>query len=229
MEKLVYLLWNNNGSTNWEHTLKTHVIAACRQHGARQLRLNLVDADVAAASAMRMSPEPPLPDAILSLWLDSASQRAPIETLLLNHCRRLAGYLVTESEPLRNTAYPGAEGQRTYGMNHSVFLKIPAHLSRAQWLDLWLNHHTPIAIDTQETFGYRQNVITRKLTADAPDLDAIVEENFHPEAMTDQNAFYKRSSKEELKKNQRLMFESCSRFIDFKALGRLPTSEYNFN
>lgn len=229
MEKLVYLLWNNTGSPDWENRLKTDVITACRQQGARRLRLNLADADVAAAAAMRIAPDPPLPDAILSLWLDSASQRAPVETTLSNHCRRLAGYLVTESEPLRNTTFLPADGQRTYGMNHTVFLKIPSHLTREQWLDLWLNKHTAVAIDTQETFGYRQNVITCTLTADAPDLDAIVEENFHPEAMTDQNAFYKRPTKEELKENQKVMFESCSRFIDFRQLGRLPTSEYNFS
>ena len=229
MEKLVYLLWKPDTATDWEYTLKTDGIATCQRLGASKLRLNLADADVEAASAMRMTPEPPLPDAILSLWLDSASLRLPIEQALQTQCARLAGYLVTESEPLPNDNFAPSTGMRTHGMNHVVFLKIPAKLTREEWLDLWLNHHTPVAIETQETFGYRQNIIARKLTSGAPDLDAIVEENFHPEAMADQNAFYKRASEEELKKNQKVMFESCSRFIDFSQLSRLPTSEYNFN
>ncbi len=229
MEKLIYLLWKKPDLTNWEQTLKTSGVAICKQSGATRLRLNLADDDVAAANTMRMTASPPLPDAILSFWLDSAGQRTSIESFLSNQSTQIAGYLVTESEPLPNTRYLADSGTRTHGMNHVVFLTIPETLTREQWLDLWLNHHTPIAIDTQETFGYRQNVIVRKLTPDAADLDAIVEENFEPEAMTDQNAFYKRSSKEELKKNQKLMFESCSRFIDFSQLGRLPSSEYNFN
>jgi hypothetical protein len=228
MEKLVYLLWKKTDTLDWEQTLKTDVVASCRQAGANHLRLNLTDEDIAPANVMRMTPEPALPDAMLSLWLNSASQRGPIETILRENSSTLAGYLVTESEPLPNTQYPATSGHRTHGMNHVVFLKIPSRLTREQWLELWLNHHTPVAIDTQDTFGYRQNIITRRLTVDAPAIDAIVEENFQPEAMTDQNAFYKRMSKEELKKNQKLMFESCSKFIDFDQLGRLPTSEYNF-
>ena len=60
-------------------------------------------------------------------------------------------------------------------------------LSYEQWLDIWHNSHTRVAIDTQSTFGYRQNVVVRPLTYLAPPIDAIIEENFPPAAMSDRN------------------------------------------
>ena len=51
--------------------------------------------------------------------------------------------------------------------------------------------HTPIAIATQATFGYVQNVVVRPVTADQPRrVDALVEELFPSAGMTDMHAFY---------------------------------------
>ncbi len=230
MEKLTYLLWKPSAlpSSHWHERLRDPLLASLRAAGAQRFRLNLADEAVLPATNMRLSQLAPSADAVLSFWLDSASQSPPAEELLAGHCERLAGYSVCESEPLPNTRHPAAEGERVYGMNHIVLLQIPPRLTREQWLELWLQQHTPIAIDTQETFGYRQNIVVRALTPDAPQIDAIVEENFPPDAMTDQNAFYRRNSPEELASNQKQMYASCKRFIDFDKMDRLPTSEYNF-
>lgn len=228
MEKLLYLLWQPDNTPDWTTRLKQDLVTSCQRHNATQLRLNLADEDVANAASMRMTPTPPLPDALMTFWLDSASQRFPIEKAMTALCARFAGYCVSESEPLPNVLHPGTSGNRTYGMNHVVFLVIPAHLTREQWLDAWLTHHTPVAIETQENFGYRQNLVVRPLTEGAPAIDAFVEENFAPAAIGNQDAFYKRGTPEELKSSQKKMYQSCSRFIDFTQFSRLPTSEYNY-
>jgi hypothetical protein len=235
MEKLVYLLWQGenhdttgNTTGDWHLALRHHLVPALRVSGAHTMRLNLSDADIAPAQAMRLTTQPPAPDAMVSLWLDSASQRNAVEDTLSLFTSRYAGYAVCESEPLRNTRHLPSSGERCYGMNHVVFLQIPPRLTREQWMDLWLEQHTPTAINTQQTFGYRQNIVVRTLTPDAPRFDAIVEENFPPAAMQDQNAFYCYDSAETLKANQKKMYESCKRFIDFDKMDRLPTSEYNF-
>lgn len=230
MEKMIYLLWKpDNGAENWEQQLATNAIPAMQAAGTRQLRLNLADGDVAAGRSMRLATgELPLPDAMLSVWLDSAHYRNKVESVLLPLTRRVAGYTVCESEPLVNTRHPAPYGTRTHGLNHVVFLQVPSHLSREEWLTLWQDQHTTVAIETQQTFGYRQNLVVRRLTADAPAIDAIVEENFPPAAITDQNAFYRQDAQGELAINQKLMYQSCKRFIDFSKMARLPTSEYNF-
>jgi hypothetical protein len=230
VEKLIYLLRRpeNVTLTDWQQQLSQNITSSLKSAGATSIRLNLADSDVAGADAMRMTSQPPLPDALISFWLKSASSRHAIEKIMAALATSFAGYSVCESEPLPNVLHPAADGERCFGMNHVVFLQKPPRLTREQWLETWLESHTTVAIETQQTFGYRQNIVVRRLTDGAPVWDAIVEENFPPEAIGDQDAFYRRDTPEQLSENQKRMYQSCVRFIDFDKMGRLPTSEYNF-
>ena len=117
--------------------------------------------------------------------------------------------------------------RRVEGMCQVVFLQKPDRLSYEQWLDTWHHSHTQVAIDTQSTFGYRQNVVARALTEGAPPCDAIIEENFPAAAMNSQQAFYAAVGDEvKFRANQKAMIDSCVRFIDFDKIDVLPTSEY---
>lgn len=230
MEKLVYLLWKPaDAGTGWHDGLRTSLVSPLHSAGASRIRFCLDDDAVSAGAGMRLATSDlPLPDAVLSFWLDSACRRQAVEVLLSPWTDRMTGYLVCESEPIPNSLHTAADGERTEGVNHLVFLQIPPRLGREEWLALWQDQHTQVAIDTQQTFGYRQNLVTRKLSADGPDIDAIVEENFPPAAISDQNAFYRQESQEMLAANQKRMYQSCKRFVDFDRMARLPTSEYNY-
>jgi len=139
----------------------------------------------------------------------------------------MAGYLVTESEPIVNSKHVVANGQRTPGMCQVVVLRKPPRLNYEHWLEIWHGSHTQVAIDTQSTFGYRQNVIVRPLTYAAPPYDAIIEEHFPAEAMTDPMVFYDAVGDEaKRKRNRKAMIESVVRFIDFDKMDCLPMSEY---
>lgn len=236
MEKLMYVLWKHAGesSESFRGKLLQQTLPALQENGGQQMRLAVSDDGVAPARKLFIRHTQPSPDAVLSCWLDSAINRQPVETLLQTCCARISGYLVTESEPLRNTTYPATAGQRTYGMNQVVLLRRPTRLSPEQWIDIWHHHHTRVALETQSTFGYRQNVVARRLTADALAIDAIVEENFPPEAMSSAHAFYNAIRADGtvddalMKKNQGRMFASVQRFIDVEQLDCLPMSEYAF-
>jgi hypothetical protein len=94
-------------------------------------------------------------------------------------------------------------------------------------MDIWLNSHTQIAIDTQDTFLYVQNVVTRVLTDGATPWDAIVEEGFPAAAMTDPQVFFDAVGDDErLAKHQQEMLESVQRFLDLAAIEVIPTSRY---
>ena len=229
MEKILYPLWKSEHleADEFRDRLLNTLAPAILELGVRGLRLSVVDSDVAPAAALRMENASPVMDAMVSVWLDSAVYRAPVEELLAQHGSRLAGYLVTESEPIVNTAHPPQPGARTFGMAQVVFLQRPRRLREQQWLEIWLGSHTQVAIDTQSTFSYRQNVVVRPLTYAAPPFDAIIEENFPPQAMNSQHAFYAAEDDETLAANSRAMLESCSRFIDFDKIDVIPTSEYH--
>jgi len=229
MEKIIYPVWKHE--TDSADVLKQKLLGEVSDRlinqGVRKLRICLVDEDVAPAEPLCMSVTRPPVSGIISLWVDTSNNRKMFEDIIESAVARMVGYLVTESEPIVNTRHVVPDGKRTPGMNHVVFLQKPPRLNYDHWLETWLDSHTQIAIDTQSTFGYRQNVIVRSLTYAAPQYSAIIEENFPAEAMTNPMAFYDAVGDEaKYKKHEQEMVESCIRFIDFDKIDRIPTSEY---
>ncbi len=232
MEKIMYPLWKKSAQSDVDFRKQllgpmTDRLAAA---GVCKIRISVVDEDVEVAAPYRIEASKPAINGLLSLWVNSANYRQPLEHIVADFVERYEGYLVTESEPIPNITHQVPEGQRTPGMNQVVFLKKPPRLSYEQWLDIWHNSHAQIAIDIQSTFGYRQNVIVRQLTYTAPDYDAIVEENFPEAAMSDRAAFYDAQADQALyKEREQAMLESCERFVDFDKIDCIPTSEYEVN
>lgn len=229
MEKIMYPVWKHetDSSTDFRQKLLGKVSEQLIQLGVHKLRISVVDDDVAPADPTRMESTKPPVSGMISMWVDTAINRKPLEDVIASAVARMAGYLVTESEPIVNTKHVVADGERTPGMNQVAFLQKPPRLNYEHWLEIWLGSHTQVAIDTQSTFGYRQNVIVRPLTYAAPPYDAIVEENFPEAAMTDRMVFYDSvGDKAKFKEREQRMMESCSRFIDFDKIDCIPTSEY---
>ena len=91
----------------------------------------------------------------------------------------------------------------------------------------WHDHHTQVAIDTQATSRYLQNLVVRPLTAGAPPCTAVVEEAFPEEAMTDQSVFFDAVGDDErLKSNADALMSSVMAFLEFDLIDVVPTSEY---
>jgi len=231
MEKLVYPLWKPapQAADDFRDVLVGQLGSQLAQlEAVHGVRVTVADSAVAPAAGRLMVSHSPPPDAVLSMWVDDAGAAADWLPLVDALVERRTGYLVAEAEPLVNQrAHPSAPGERVHGMCHVVFMSRPAELDRDAWLSIWKDSHTSIAIDTQSTFGYRQNVVVRRLTEDALYCDAIVEENFPPEAMSSDHAFYNTDGDEALlQRHMTAMMESCARFIDFGKIDVIPMSEY---
>ena len=130
---------------------------------------------------------------------------------------------MTESAPL---FAPLELGQRTTGLANIALLRRPAVLDQATWLKRWQHDHTPVAIETQSTFGYTQNAVVRPLTADAPELAGIVEELFPAEAITDIKAFFGAADDADLQQRLTRMVASTSAFGANENIDTVPTSRY---
>jgi hypothetical protein len=229
MEKMIYAVWKReiDSEAAFRQKLMEKVSRQIIDAGARHLRIGVVDEDVTPAASLRIEATKPPIAGLVSIWADTSVRRRPFEEAIQGSVARMAGYLVTESEPIVNTKHVVADGKRTPGMYQVVLLRKPPRLSYEQWLDIWLGSHTQVAIDTQSTFGYRQNVIVHPLTYAAPPYDAIIEEYFPAEAMTDPMVFYDAVGDEaKRKKHEKTMFDSVARFIDFDKIDRIPMSEY---
>lgn len=224
VEKIVYVGWKPAGvpPTDFRARLLGATAETLTARGARGVTMLLADAQ--AVPGLRIAQRDPT--VVVSIWVDSALQRAPLEAALRDVMSRVAGWIVLESVPVRNTTHPVVLGARVPGLYTVAFLEKPARLSYGEWLGLWQGEHTTVAIATQRTFVYVQNVLVRSLTPDAPPWAAIVEEGFPAEAASDPLQFYAASTPEELTAQQGRMTASVTRFIDFARFETLPMSAY---
>jgi len=232
MEKVIYLLWRDGQSSgeSFGKQLRTTLADKLLALGARGVQVNVADDASTPGEALRQSNTKPQIEGMLSLWLDSAIQqfRRPFDEVVAVAVPRMAAYLVTESQPIRNTLHPPVPGQRTAGFAQVAVLRRPPRLTHEAWLDIWHNSHTQVAIDTQSTFFYVQNVIVRPLSYAAPIYDAVVEECFPSSAMDSPFAFFDAADGDENKfqRNLKGMMESVQRFIDLDKIDVVPTSQY---
>ncbi len=98
-----------------------------------------------------------------------------------------------------------------------------------EWRHNWLVDHTPVAIDTQGTFGYVQNPVLEALTPGGQDVAGIVEELFPMAGMSDPHAFYGSGGDDaELQRRLTELMDSCARFGAADGLDLVPTSRYLF-
>lgn len=228
MEKVLYLLSAGDGTSGdaLREQLVDDVAPRLLTSGAHRVQVNVMDSGVEAAAGSRVrSGTGPCPDAMVSLWVDSANGplRAAYDEVLREVDADLVAYLVTESAPL-----PGepVEGQRP-GYTQVSFLQRPERLDEQSWLRHWHEHHTRVAIDTQATSRYLQNLVVRPLTPGAPPCAAIVEETFPLAAMTDPAVFFDAVGDDVRQKaNGDALMASVTAFLDFDLIDVVPTSEY---
>lgn len=233
MEKVICLLWAGEGvdRAQFNTGLLERLPAALADAGASRIRLNLEDEAVAAGAALRQSRGERQHDAIVQFWLPSANRllRGAIDRVLDAESARWHGWVVAESTIIANTAHPAAPGERTPGWAQMAFLTLPEQLPHYEWLLLWQDSHTQVAIETQANFEYVQNLVVRALTPDAPPYVAIVEECFPAAALTDPFVFFDAvGDPARFQANLARMMESCDRFITRGTIDVIPTGQFSF-
>lgn len=232
MEKVIYVVWRDpaTGIEEFGQRLRKSLAPRLKTLGARGLRINVADHHVVAASGIAQKHSEPAVEALVQVWLHSANDalRAPVDGVIASVATRFDAYLVTESVPLPNTEHPSSgHGQRTEGFAQIALFPRQPGLSDEQFLDLWQNRHTTVAVETQSNYEYVQNRVVRALTPGARPIDAIVEECFPTGAMTDPQLFFDAEGDAvKFDKNLKAMMDSVGRFIDMTRIDVTPTSQY---
>jgi hypothetical protein len=197
--------------------------AALASAGARTLALNLDDADV--APALRFGPAEPI-SAMVSVRL-GRSGPAPVIGAVADAAGDPDLHAYRVIEKVRLDPHPVADGARLEALAQVAVLRRPEQMSREDYLEYWQVHHTPIAIRTQNTFGYIQNIVEEALTPTSPEIAAIVEEHFPMAALTDPHAFYGSGGDDaELSRRMTELMASVARFGADQGLDLVPTSRY---
>lgn len=196
--------------------------AGLRDAGVARLQLNVDDEPVAAAMRFGEFGEPV--GAVVSTW----DADAGAVSAALGRVARVHGYAVDER---RRLDPPEAwDGSRADALANVAILRRPHDLGRDEWLRRWMVEHTPIAIRTQATFGYVQNVVTGAVTDGAPVVDALVEELFPSAGSTDMHAFYGSGGDDtELQRRLGELMASVTRIGADRDLDLVPTSRYLYD
>jgi hypothetical protein len=216
--KLMFALWAADHAALRDTGLHADLTAV----GVRRLQLNLDDADV--APAMRIPTDEPI-CAVVSAWADG--DPAGVAEVLGQAADRVAGWSVDERRRLDPPELP--DGERADALANVAVLRKPAELDTAEWMRRWMVEHTPIAIRTQATFGYVQNVVVEPVTADAPYVSAFVEELFPSAGMSDMHAFYGSGGDDaELGRRLEALMASVARIGADRDLDLVPSSRYTY-
>ena len=236
MEKLQYLCWPRSELTPLArgHLARDVIVPALLALDPRGLSIQIDDDDAQVPVPMPPPEGEPQPFLLVSIWLDRYDDRAPFETILHDHCGRIAGYLVTES---MYTEYGGnphgrprdwPDGQRSPGVVMVTLLRRPATMTEADWITHWHTVQSPVSEAMQPRMRYVRNAVARAITPDAPPIEGIVEEAWPtPEHMTDPQLFYGAGDDADLMvRNLTEMLESVQAFLDLNELRSFTTSEY---
>ena len=227
MEKVIITLRAADADEGWCTRLRRQVAADLLETGAPGLAINVRD-DAVRKSLMTLTTLEPPVVGFVTLWTQQCygDQVRAALARLDQECDDVAAYLVTESVPL-----PPPEtvsGERTPGLANVALIRRPDDLDEATWRKRWHIDHTPVAIETQSTFGYTQNQVVHPLTPGAPRINAIVEELFPLEAMSDLHAFFGATDDDDLRDRMERMVASTEAFGANRDVDTVPTSRYMF-
>jgi len=225
VEKVIITLRGADADDAWCSRLRDDVAAELLDSGVPGLAVNVRDGVVRDSMMTLTTLEPPVVG-FVTLWTQQSygDQVGSAIARLEKECDRVAAYLVTESAPLPPP--DTAPGERTPGLANIALLRRPGDLDEATWRQRWHIDHTPVAIETQSTFGYTQNTVVRPLTPEAPVIDAIVEELFPIEAVSDLHAFFGAADDDDLRDRMERMVASTAAFGANRDIDTVPTSRY---
>lgn len=191
--------------------------------GVRRLQVNVDDEPVNGAMHIQHLDEPIR--GLVSVWDVEAAGVADVLQEALAGAGTAHGYSVDERRRLDPPEV--WDGSRADALANVAALRRPEEIDHAEWLRRWMVEHTPVAIRTQATFGYVQNVVLQALTPDAPRIDGIVEELFPSAAISDMHAFYGSGGDDgELSRRLEELMASVSRIGADRDLDLVPTSRY---
>lgn len=227
MEKVIITLRGPDADDAWCARMLDQVATDLLAMDLPGLAINVRDGEVRDSLMTLTTLDPPVVG-FVTLWVQQSYGRQVQDAIarLEQEADDVAAYLVTESVPLPP---PHTDpGQRTDGLANIALLRRPDDLDETTWRKRWHIDHTPVAIETQSTFGYTQNAVVLALTPGAPALAAIVEELFPLEATADLHAFFGAADDDDLRDRMQRMVASTAAFGANRDVDTVPTSRYVF-
>jgi hypothetical protein len=223
MEKIDVIAWRRDGVTAEEHAaqLVEEAAPAVLTAGAAQLVVHTADTEADVPVPTLLMGRGADIAGVVSIWLDSIDDRAPMLAALAAVSAGVDAYLVTESVPQRRTDRTWPDGTRSPGITHFTCFPKPDRLSDDEFYRGWHEVHTPASFRLHPLrWEYVRDAVVRPLTAGSRPLGAIVFERFRQvEDYADPDRLY--GSAEALEETMR----DLPLYADLEAIDSRPLHE----
>lgn len=228
MEKLLYPIWRPGGGDEAAFVAELTSTVAPRLDALDPAGLTIwVTDDAGAPMRMGVAPHGDPLGALVAVWLDSLDDRGPLESVLVATGLRHAGYLVTESAPIRYPRRTWRDGERSPGIAQVTLFPRRADLDESTFLGRWHGGHTQLTFEVHPYVRYLRHAVVRPLTPDAPPIDGVVCESLPSLAhLLDPNLLHRATTDEELRTNRRRVLDDIRTFLDLERLETLPMGEW---
>ena len=186
MEKLVHLLWRDDG-----HDEAAHAEALVADVGPALVgsKAGIAQLEVLTGDTSAEIPAPPLLlgrgqelASVVACWVDCIDDRAPLVAALAaatGTTGHVDQYLVTESVPQRRTDRGWPDGTPSPGITHFSWFPQPDRLDDEAFFHGWHEVHTPKTPALHPArVEYVHDTVARVLTAGSRPLRALVAERF---------------------------------------------------
>jgi hypothetical protein len=181
MEKIDVIVWQRDGVTQEEHAaqLVEESAPAILTAGAAELTVHTADTDVDVPSPTLLMGRGGDIAGVVSIWLDSIDDRAPMLAALEAVGASVDAYLVTESVPQRRGDRTWPDGERSPGITHFTCFPKPTRLTDEDFYRGWHEVHTPVSFRLHpRRWEYVRDAVVRPLTTGSRPLGAVVLERF---------------------------------------------------
>ena len=223
MEKLVYTIWKEREDSALASSLRAGLDLIPE---VLDLQINLPDPTFTGGQGPIRNLLEQF-DGLVSLWLQSRTQRAAVEEVLAALCDGFHGYAVNESQPMTPQLPAPDTNGRIDTLSQVCLLRKPDAMTYDSWLSTWLESHTQIAIDCQTTIAYVQNIVQAPVTDGAPIIHGIVEECFPVAAYGDLNLFFGApGDPAAMQANIEKLMASTAQFAPLDCLDRIFTAPF---
>jgi hypothetical protein len=185
MEKLVHVIAGTAdvGAEDLRRVLLDELAPEWRRGGASQITVSITDRHLHAQYLHRTdlsgATETLVPaiGAVVESWIDCVDDHHGISASFRTAGLDAAGYLVTESVPVRQArTWPADEAAP--GVSLVTTIDRPAGLDEAAFFAHWTTVHSPMSVRWHPLVGYVRNHVVRALTDGAPSCAGIVSESF---------------------------------------------------
>jgi hypothetical protein len=235
LNKIIYILWGplERDKDETRNILLNQIAGEILDLGVEKLVMYIADSDSDVKPPGLKHPYKEMITAEIEVWMKEKTAHPGIEKVLADAAFRCAAYLADESIYreyggnmfMHQRDWP--DGRRSPGVVAVTLLKRPPKISADEWVKRWHGIMSPVSEKIQPRSRYVRNLITERLSPEAPAYDGIVIEAWPSKRHVSSSfLFYGAENVFQLLRNMFSILRAVRSFLRIRDIRTVMMSEY---